>query len=198
MSWRTYVFGAEVLSTGRVITVFIAFMIVGLMLYGVWIDFESEPWVARQAVWYAGVLASLTACWLTWVNLTGRNPGVNASPLVIVLMTPVVALILTFIFWFCLSEGVPGAYTRLRGEPVVKVAVFETQELRSGKGCHFRASTHLDDHFGAFTLCTSEDYYRAHPGRRVEWALSGYRTDYGLYVVDFRHLRDLGRRRGHD
>lgn len=194
MGWRTHVFGSEKLTATKVIAVSVVFLVLAALFYSLWIDFESEPWVARNAMWYAGVLGSVVACWMTWLIVTGRNKAALMSPTVAVLMTPVYALIAAFMLWYPISDGIPGAYTRLFGRPTVKVVVFETEELRGGKGCRYRARTHLDDHVGAFILCVGADYYRAHPDRRVELALIGYRSDYGLYVVDSRHVRDLGRR----
>jgi len=59
MGWRTHVFGSEKLTAAKVIAVSVVFLVLAALFYSLWIDFESEPWVARNAMWCAGVLGSV-------------------------------------------------------------------------------------------------------------------------------------------
>ncbi|TBR38761.1 MULTISPECIES: hypothetical protein [Dyella] len=192
MGWRGAVFGSERPTVGRVTAIAFAAFMLAWLAYGLWVDFQPEPWVRSLGLYPSVVLGVATATWLVWVNLSGRNEQFSGDRVALMVYAPLAALMGTGLYWYVLTSGMTAAATRVFGRPASTIVQFVTET--NVNGCRYRAYGHVDRDYTYFHLCIPEAYYLAHPNRKVEMELTGYRSAFGFYVTGFEHRRDLGRR----
>ena len=193
MEWNTLYYGVAKPSTGRRLAINTMLAVMLMAFYGGWIDFVPEPWVERSSLYAALLLGVAVSVWLAWINISGRNKSYLGGTGKMILLTPFCAVIATGFIWCALAHGLAGAITRLGGETAIAAPVQMYTNHRSRRHeCDYQLrggpmTSFLFDH-----LCTSAVYYEAHPARRVEVVLAGFRGPLGFYVKAFSHRGDLG------
>ncbi|WP_201314024.1 hypothetical protein [Dyella sp. EPa41] len=191
MGWRTHYFGKENPATGHRIAIHSIMAVLALALYGMWNDFIPEEWLPWWGLCVSAVLAALLTGWLTWLILSGRNPGYRRGPADLIVLSPLMFVASGGFLWMALVHGAAGAYTRLFGATHAEVATLRL-ERRSGRECHYQATGWRLDYAMPGHLCVRSSYYESFPRHRVEMELRGQRSAFGFNVSSLHHHADLG------
>ena len=193
MGWNTLCYGVPAPSRGRRMAIHGTLIVMALAFYGGWIDFLPEPWVERASFWASLALGVMATAWLAWVNLSGRNESYRGGRTTMILCAPLCVALAAGFFWCALAHGVAGGVTRMLGDAAFLPPVqMHTNHRWRRRECDYQLKGGPMTGFLFDHLCTSSNYYEAHPRHRVEVALGGFRGRLGFYVTQFSHQRDLG------